>query len=271
MTSTNKQHGLVQERFTRTAAEFASFSRAVRAAEAAQLLEMTRAHTGAAALQGMQALDVACGGGTFTLVFAPPVRHITGLDITPAILENARSAAAAQGIANVAWLLGNAEALPWPGASFDLVTTAYSLHHMVAAHQAVAEMARVLKPGGWLALVDVAVPDGFDTQINNAIEIARDASHGRSFFGAELHALVENAGLRVAEGKPGARQRSFDDWMRIAGWPRGHAAYAETRRLMEQNIPHDRSGFAPRRTGDAPEADLAWTQTSFFLIAHRPV
>lgn len=260
------QSDLVQERFTRTAAQFATFSRAVRAAEATQLLEMARPLVGGAeAMRTFRALDVACGPGTFTLVFAPHVRRMTGLDITAAILEKARAAAAKENIGNVEWLLGNAEKLPWNDNSFDLVTTAYSLHHMEHAAQAVAEIARVLKPGGWFALVDIAVPEGFDAQVNNAIEIARDASHVRTFTGAELQELARAAGLRVAAEEPGARPRSFDDWMQIAGWKRGDAAYVETRRLMEQNIPHDRSGFAPSCPSDAPDADLDWVQASCFL------
>jgi len=261
---------LVQERFTRTAGEFAAFSRAVRSGEAAQLLQMARPLLGGVdALRGMRALDVACGPGTFALVFAPHVQHMTGLDITAAILQKARAAAENENISNVEWLLGNAEKLPWGDATFDLITTAYSLHHIGNAAQAVAEMARALKPGGWLALVDIVAPDGFDGKVNNAIEIARDASHVRTFTGAELQALAGQAGLRVAAGEPGTRPRLFDDWMQIAGWKRGDAAYAETRRLMEQNIAHDRSGFAPSRIGAAPDADLAWVQASFFLVAQK--
>ncbi len=268
---TKTQHDLVQERFTRTAGEFASFSRSVRAAEANQLLQMVRAQAGGAALHGMDVLDVACGPGTFALGFAPHVRRVTGLDITPAILEKARTAAVKEGIANVEWTLGNAETLPWPVASFDLVTTAYSLHHMSGAQKALEEIARVLKPGGWLGLVDIAVPDdpAFDPAVNNAIEIARDASHVRTFRPQELRGMVERAGLQFLAGEAGARPRSFDDWMQIAGWTRSDPAYAETRRLIEQNLSEDRSGFAPRRSGDGPEADLEWSQVSYFLVARK--
>lgn len=317
------QQTRVQERFTRTAGEFAAFSQTVRAAEAAQLLELlrrgmacaneratadgesaggstradatTRGDAGAgsvkadaaarggaagasggaaaniaAAMRGMRAVDVACGPGTFTLAFAPHVGRMTALDITAAILEKARAAAARENIGPIEWVLGNAQKLPWPTASLDLVTTAYSLHHIGNAAHAVAEIARVLKPGGWLALVDCMVPEpGFDSDLNNAIEIARDASHVRTFTGTELCAMAQQAALTVMASEPGVRARSFDDWMRIAGWKRGDAAYADTRRLMEQNIPQDRSGFAPRRGGDAADADIEWTQASFFLVARR--
>ena len=297
--SDKKQSDLVQERFTRTAGEFAAFSQKVRAAEAAQLLEMLRGcmnavelETGvrggrpvanaADAMRRMRAVDVACGPGTFTLAFAPHVAQMTGLDITAAILR-ARAAAEREGLSQIEWLLGNAEKLPWEAASFDLVTTAYSLHHIGDAARAVSEMARVLRPGGWLALVDICVPDAaegarngaaesvreFDADVNNAIEIARDASHVRTFRPAELRALAERAGLRVKRGEPGARPRSFDDWMQIAGWKRSDAAYTETRRLMEQNLVRDRSGFAPSRASGASDGDLQWTQWSYFFVARK--
>ena len=277
-----RNHGnLVQERFTRTASEFASFSQKVRAAEASQLLQILRecvSATGSSehALRGMCALDVACGPGTFTLAFAPHVARITGLDITAAILQQARAAAEREGLPQIEWLLGNAEQLPWDAAAFDLVTTAYSLHHIGNAAEAIREIARVLRPGGWLALVDVCVPDApageahFDADVNNAIEIARDRSHVRTFRPAEPHDLAGRAGLQVAKGQPGSRERSFDDWMQIAGWKPGDAAYAETRRLMEKNLEHDRSGFAPRFPNSADAAGgIEWTQWSYFLVARK--
>lgn len=271
--SERQQHARVQERFTRTAQQFAAFSQGVRAAEAAQLLELLRRSVAAAnvkaELRTLHALDVACGPGTFTLAFAPHVAHVTGLDITPAILEKGRSAARQQNLVNISWALGKAEKLPWPAAAFDVVTMAYGLHHIGDAAQAVREMARVLKPGGWLALVDVSLPTGADADVNNAIEIARDASHVRTYSAAELAGLAEGAGLRVGAAEGGARPRMFDDWMQIAGWRRGDAAYGETRRLMEQNFAQDRSGFAPQRPATA-DGDFAWTQPSAFLVAGRP-
>jgi ubiquinone/menaquinone biosynthesis C-methylase UbiE len=255
------QRDRVRERFTRTAQQFAGFSLTKRTAEASQLLEL-------AALRGTErALDVACGPGTFTTVFAPCVRDISGIDLTPAMLEQARAAAAAAGLKNISFFSGDAAALPFDSSEFDLVTCGYSVHHFAEPVAVLNEMARVLRAGGKLALVDIFVPEGFDADAANAIERARDASHETTFTSEQLVRLIESCSLRVAAMQPAVRERSLDDWMRIAGWGPGDAAYQETRRLLEAQIENDKSGFAPRRIADS--SDLAFVQPSLFLVATK--
>src|SRR5204863_421822 len=60
-------------------------------------------------------LDVACGGGIVVCAFARVVRHATGIDLTPAMIERARSLHAEQGLSNVSWKQGDVLPLPWPG------------------------------------------------------------------------------------------------------------------------------------------------------------
>jgi ubiquinone/menaquinone biosynthesis C-methylase UbiE len=253
------QRDRVRERFTRTAQQFAGFSLTRRTAEAGQLLEL------AAPRGAERALDVACGPGTFTCVFAPRVREIHGVDVTPAMLAEARAAAEAAGLRNISFSCGDATALPYPAAEFDLVTCGYSVHHFAEPLAALREAARVLRPGGTLALVDIIVPSGADSSAANAIERARDASHETTFTEPELLRLFAEAGLRVVRTQSAARERSFDDWMRIAGWSPKDGAYHLTRRLLEAHLERDTSGFAPRRCPGS--ADLAFTQPSLFLIA----
>ena len=100
---------------------------------------------------GEAVLDVACGTGTTTLPAARRGARAHGLDIAPGLLEEARGNAAAEGL-QIDFVLGDAEALPWPDASFDVVLSTFGCmfapHHEVAA----AEIARVLKPGGRIGL-----------------------------------------------------------------------------------------------------------------------
>jgi ubiquinone/menaquinone biosynthesis C-methylase UbiE len=256
------QRDLVRARFTRTAEQFASFSLSTRSAEAARLVAL-------AAPRGDElALDLACGPGTFTRAFAPRVKFIHGLDITPALLARARAAAAKENFANCVFECGDAYSLPFLAAKFDLATCAYALHHLEHPAAAMQELARVVRPGGRLALADIVVPDGCDPAAANAIERARDASHTSTLRREELHALCEAAGFRVASSERSDRPRSFDDWMHIAGWRPGDAAYAATRRLMEADISADRSGFRPR-PASSPTSDFDFTQPSLFLIAEK--
>jgi SAM-dependent methyltransferase len=67
-------------------------------------------------------LDVACGGGIVVCAFARVVKHATGIDLTPAMLERAKAYAAEQGLTNVSWKQGDVLPLPYSDGAFSLVT-----------------------------------------------------------------------------------------------------------------------------------------------------
>jgi len=97
-------------------------------------------------------LEVAIGTG-LNLPFYPAEVHLTGLDYSGAMLAVARERADALG-RPVDLHVGNAEALPWPDATFDTVVCTFSLCAIPDHRAAVAEMVRVLRPGGRLLLAD---------------------------------------------------------------------------------------------------------------------
>lgn len=99
---------------------------------------------------GDQVLDVACGTGVVAVTAARRGASVTALDLTPELLEIARSNANTAAVA-VDWHEGDVEALPFPGASFDVVLSQFG--HMFAPRPevALAEMLRVLRPGGTIA------------------------------------------------------------------------------------------------------------------------
>ena len=266
--SQREQLDRVRDRFTRSAEQFSRFALTNRGAEADRLVELACAHFGPVSL----ALDLACGPGTFAKALAPRVARVFGVDLTPAMLDKARQAVARAGISNVALACADANVVPLRSASCDLAVCGYSFHHFLEPARPIREMARVVRPGGRVAAVDLIIPPGADSHTNNSIERARDASHVQTLTSAELCALFESSGLRVISTDTSERPRDFDDWMITVGSPPGTAIYAETRRLMEAAIQDDRAGFHPRllpAAGDAPPA-LAWVQTSFFLVAEKP-
>ncbi len=145
-------------------------------------------------------LDVACGGGLVVCAFAPHVRHVTGIDLTPAMLARARALAAEKNLTNVTWWEGDVRALPWPDATFSIVATRFSLHHFTDPLQAVREMARVCRPGGRVVVVDMyASEDPEKAAAWNRLEVLRDPSHVRSLSLTELKALFPAAGLPEPE------------------------------------------------------------------------
>lgn len=139
-------------------------------------------------------LDVACGPGTLAAAFAPQVRHATGIDLTPAMLDQARSAQQVRGLSNISWSRGEVTALPYTDAAFDIVTCRYAFHHMPRPLAVLQEMRRVCAPGGRVVVVDSSPSrgkaDGF-----NEMETLRDPSHARALPPEELIALFREAGM----------------------------------------------------------------------------
>jgi len=258
------QQELVRERFTRTAQQFASFSLTKRSAEAERLAEL------AAPRADCLAVDFACGPGTFTQALAPRVLRVCGVDLTPALLAQAQHASFEAGQKNVRFVCGDAGAVPLADASVDLAVCGYSFHHFDSPAQVAREMARIVRRGGRVAVVDLILPRPEHEAAHNAIERARDASHVRTHTADELGELLVAAGLRIVAKGPGERVREFDDWMRIAGWGPDDDAYAETLRLLEASMPGDTAGFHPRWVeSGGRQRVLEFVQTSYFLVAEK--
>ncbi len=145
-------------------------------------------------------LDLACGGGLVVCAFAPHVRRATGIDLTPAMLARARALEAEKGLANVAWQEGDIRALPWPDATFSIVVTRFSFHHLTDPLGAMREMARVCRPGGRVVVVDMYASDNPEKAAAwNRLEVLRDPSHVRSLGLTELKALFSATGLPTPE------------------------------------------------------------------------
>jgi ubiquinone/menaquinone biosynthesis C-methylase UbiE len=133
-------------------------------------------------------LDVGCGSGQFAVAIAPLVAQVTGVDLTPEMLDEARAQQARAGVANIDWRQADATALPVADGAFDIVTSRSMLHHAADPAGALAEMRRACVPGGRIAVLDLT-PAAEKAPAFDAIELLRDPSHARALTVGELRAL----------------------------------------------------------------------------------
>lgn len=108
-------------------------------------------------------VDVACGTGDLALRFARALGggqkgQVIGIDFTLEMLPIARSKSAHQHISSVVWLNGDAQALPLPDASADVVSIAFGIRNVANPAAACREFRRVLRPGGRLVILEFSLP-----------------------------------------------------------------------------------------------------------------
>jgi len=139
-------------------------------------------------------LDVACGPGMVACEFAKHARHVTGIDITPAMIEQAEKRQRELSLENLTWAVGDAVPLPYADNSFSLVITRYSFHHLLAPNKALAEMIRVCRPDGRVMVADVAV-DSDKSEFYDRLEIMRDPSHTHALTHEEFATLFKKSGF----------------------------------------------------------------------------
>jgi SAM-dependent methyltransferase len=108
---------------------------------------------------GLQLLDVATGSGNVAIPAARAGAKVTGLDLTPKLLDVARSRAAAAGLA-IEFVEGDAEELPFEQGSFDRVTSCFGVMFAPRQQLAAAELVRVARPGATIGL-SAWTPEGF--------------------------------------------------------------------------------------------------------------
>ena len=102
---------------------------------------------------GMQVLDVACGTGNLAIPAARKGASLHGADIATNLIEQARQRAASEGL-HATFQEGDAEELPYPDASFDLVMTMFGAMFAPRPERVAAELTRVCRPGGVVAMAN---------------------------------------------------------------------------------------------------------------------
>ena len=219
---------------------------------------MARTLSAAKIEPGMKVLDVACGPGIVACAAALQAAHVTGIDLTPAMLDQARDRQHSLKLHNVDWRVGDATRLPFDDGSFDVVLTRYSFHHMPTPVAALREMKRVCRDGGRVVVID-ATPSPATQAAYDHMETLRDHSHASALTLEQLRALGREAGLS---------EQHIDSY-RLEAVIRTLADEADLpalKQLLEADIDsgEDRIGVGARRAADGihiyfPISIVAWS------------
>jgi ubiquinone/menaquinone biosynthesis C-methylase UbiE len=149
--------------------------------------------------EGASFLDVGCGTGWAVrqaAAMAGKNGRAYGIDLSAKMIEKAREAA--QGIGNAEFHQANAEALPFTDSSFDRIICTMSFHHYLRPGKAVTEMARVLKSGGRVCIVDPTA-DSFIIRWVKGYLKWRQPEHANLYSSEEFRAFFKAAGLKYLE------------------------------------------------------------------------
>jgi SAM-dependent methyltransferase len=210
-------------------------------------------------------LDVACGPGLIASAFARRARSVTGIDLTPAMIERANVHCAAQGLSNVRFDTGDVMRLPYADGAFTLVVSRFAFHHFEQPEAVLREMVRVCSPNGRILLIDaVCSDDPVKGEAFNRVEKIRDPSHVVFRPLATLQGWIAAAGLvplgvcpcPVKSELEAVLARSFPE---SGGADRIRAAFAAA-------VEHDSFGVGLHRVGQ----ELHYAYPAVALLARRP-
>jgi ubiquinone/menaquinone biosynthesis C-methylase UbiE len=216
---------------------------------------------------GDLALDVAAGTGHAARQLAPSVGAVVAVDATAAMLVRGREQARREGLANVIYMQGDAEALPFVDQSFDVAVCRFAVHHFEHPEAVVAELARCVCAGGHVAIVDLIADEAPDIAAEqNRLERLRDPSHTRMLAEPELVDLMAGAGLEPVAVTTRALERPLAPWLDQSATARDVAD--RIRGSLHAELDGDDgalTGFAPQER----DGELWFTQTFAACIAAR--
>ncbi|WP_439621927.1 class I SAM-dependent methyltransferase [Gemmata sp.] len=190
-------------------------------------------------------LDVACGPGLVACEVAKVARHVTGIDLTPAMIVEAERRQQSLGLTNLTWVRGDAQPLPFPDGSFSRVVTRYSFHHFTDPKGVFAEMVRACESGGRVTVCDVFSTSAGQAELYDRLEQHRDPSHTHALRLSEFDALfagladVRREFYRYPVKVDGLLSRSFPG-------PGGADAFRE---MVAADVGVDRIGIAATNDG----------------------
>jgi len=185
-------------------------------------------------------LDVACGPGLVACEFAPHAMHVTGIDITPRMIEQANERQKIMGLTNLTWQVGDVLNLPFSDSQFSIVLTRYTFHHFLNTKAVLREMIRVCKPGGKVMIIDV-VQHPEKAHAFDRLEKLRDPSHVHALTFPEMAAIIASSGLSNVKTAQYKVEGELEQQLKASFPNRGDEE--KIRDMFKADLEHDRMGI----------------------------
>jgi ubiquinone/menaquinone biosynthesis C-methylase UbiE len=218
---------------------------------------------------GGTVLDIGAGTGVLAMQMAKRADvNVVGIDISPAMLERAelerlkgdRSLAR-----RVDFRLAVAQQLPFRDERFDAVTCRLMLHLNRKPERILAEIWRVLRPGGILIVADLrSNDDPVKRATQNAIEEKRNPAHVAARSKQQYRDLVTGAGFAIDAEADADFDRMLDEW--LAEFPTEDSQAIIVREMIEASIETDAAGIEARRDGE----NISFKQYLHYIRAIKP-
>lgn len=159
-------------------------------------------------------LDVGCGAGHLSFAAAKALASVVAIDPSPNMLATVSQAATEKGLTNIRTRQTTAESMPFDDGQFCVVASRYSAHHWLKLPEALKEMRRVVKPGGYFLMIDIEGDEDplVDTHLQT-IEVLRDRSHIRDRSPSEWERLITDAGFSMIEHHSWMTRLAFEPWV----------------------------------------------------------
>ena len=189
-------------------------------------------------------LEVAAGTCICGRSLAPFVERVACLDMTTAMLAVGKAEAAKQGLLNMDFVQGDAEKLPFSDNSFDIVISRLAFHHFPNPKRCFSEMARVLKTGGKLIVIDMEAAEETLRNTEDEIETLRDPSHMRNLSKDEFTEMFRESHLTITTMDCTELPVSLSAWLALTNTPAEISA--DILKRLENDINGGQStGFQP--------------------------
>jgi ubiquinone/menaquinone biosynthesis C-methylase UbiE len=234
--SVKHEHHLIKREFKRQASAWAKQRVSPDLQWVARQLPLRRS---------LRVLDVAAGTGLLSQAVASKVKRVLALDVTPEMIAEGCKRVQQRRLRNIIFILGAAEALPFPAATFDLVMTRFSFHHFRTPEVVLREMKRVCRPGGNVAIVDLLASGDDKLRARyNRLERLRDRSHTEALSQHQMESMATKIGLKVESFSSRRVRMDFEEWLDFAH--AGPTARERIRAALQQELKGgEPTGFQP--------------------------